>query len=423
VVTRRERFGTLAYYPRLRRLVVWRHPALANGSKTRLAGLPASTVGGSVTSPCSGQYSEPAGISLQDELRRGLTAPICLTWELTYACNLSCSHCLSASGRKHPRELSTPEAMSLINEWANLKVFYVNIGGGEPLLRPDFFDIVEKAASCGVGVNFSTNGTLVDQKVARRLAQMDYVDLQVSLDGATAAVNDAIRGPGTYVSVLRAMRNLVEAGFVGFKLAATLTRHNASELDRLRQLAAQHGALLRLTRLRPSGRASDSWDSLRPTQAQLRAVHAWLVEHPDVLTGDSFFHLNALGEPLPGLNMCGAGTTTCLVDPLGDVYPCPFLLHRRFRAGSARPPARLVDVWRTSRVLIDLRNPPAPQGPCSCCPHFAACRGGCVSAKFFTGLPLEGPDPECALGLGVAAGRRLQSPYPARTVQPTTGGA
>ena len=129
--------------------------------------------------------SPPAATrSLVEEFKEGLDAPICLTWELTYACNLSCVHCLSSSGRRDPHELSTEECFAVIDELERLQVFYVNIGGGEPMLRPDFFEILEYAAAHHVGVKFSTNGTFIDAAAARRLAAMDYLDIQISIDGA-----------------------------------------------------------------------------------------------------------------------------------------------------------------------------------------------------------------------------------------------
>src|SRR5256886_5094674 len=81
---------------------------------------------------------DPRPLSLVDRLERGLAAPICLTWELTYACNLACVHCLSSSGRRDPRELSAAACRAVIDELARMQVFYVNIGGGEPTVRPDF---------------------------------------------------------------------------------------------------------------------------------------------------------------------------------------------------------------------------------------------------------------------------------------------
>ncbi len=344
-----------------------------------------------------------AGRRLVDHFEAGLDAPICLTWELTYACNLACVHCLSSSGRRDPAELSTEECRALVDEFATMQIFYVNVGGGEPTVRPDFWEILEYATDRGVGVKFSTNGSRITEAVARRLAASDYVDVQLSLDGATAAVNDAVRGAGSFDTAVTAMGRLADAGFRGFKLSVVLTRHNAAQLDELKELADRSGAQLRLTRLRPSGRGADVWHELHPTEAQQRQVYDWLLRHGEtVLTGDSFFHLGAYGQPLPGLNLCGAGRVVCLVDPIGDVYACPFAIHDEFLAGNVRGPGGFATVWRESALFRALREP-EHSGACASCGHYGACRGGCMAAKFFTGLPLDGPDPECVLGHGASA--------------------
>jgi mycofactocin radical SAM maturase len=342
-----------------------------------------------------------AEMSLRDRFQSGLSSPICLTWELTYACNLACAHCLSSSGRRDPRELSTNEALSLVDELADMQVFYVNVGGGEPTIRSDFFEILEHAVSRRVGVKFSTNGTRIDASAARRLALMDYVDVQVSLDGADAATNDRLRGDGSYVAARRAMDRLAEAGFGEFKISVVVTRENVGQVDEFKRIADGLGAQLRLTRLRPSGRGRDVWDELHPTREQSRWLYEWLCAHPQVLTGDSFFHLSALGQPLEGLNLCGAGRVVCLVDPVGDVYACPFVIHGEFRAGSIRE-GGLARVWRESELFARLREPGDP-GACASCGSFDACRGGCMAAKFFTGLEMSDPDPECVFGHGEAA--------------------
>src|SRR5690349_24141460 len=152
---------------------------------------------------------------LIDEFEAGLDAPICLTWELTYACNLACAHCLSSSGRRDPRELSTAEAKAVIDELERMQVLYVNIGGGEPTVRRDFWELVDYATAHSVGVKFSTNGSRITPGVAARLAGSDYVDVQISLDGATREVNDAVRGAGSYDTAVRAMELLATAGFTG----------------------------------------------------------------------------------------------------------------------------------------------------------------------------------------------------------------
>ena len=239
---------------------------------------------------------------------------------------------------------------------------------------------------------------------------MDYTDIQISIDGATAEVNDRIRGEGSFAKAIDAMDHLATAGFGPFKISVVLTRHNVDQLAEYEALAGHYGAQLRITRLRPAGRAVDTWDELRPTRDQQRTFYRWLLDRPEVLTGDSFFHLNALGDALPGLSMCGAGRIVCLVDPIGDVYACPFILHSDFRAGSVRDRGGFAGVWRSSALFAELRSPAQPVGSCSGCPHFEGCGSGCLAAKFFTGMPLQGPDPECvhggADGHEIAAGSR-----------------
>jgi mycofactocin biosynthetic radical S-adenosylmethionine protein MftC len=335
--------------------------------------------------------------ALVEQLKSGLDAPICLTWELTYACNLACIHCLSSSGRRDPGELSTAEAKAVVDELAKLQVFYVNIGGGEPTIRPDFFEIIDYCVASGVGVKFSTNGSRIDEAAAKRLAGSDYVDIQISLDGANRETNDAVRGDGSWDMAIRAMDNLQAANFGQFKISVVVTRHNVSQLDDFEALAAKYGAELRLTRLRPAGRGADTWDQLHPTNAQQRELYNWIITRPNVLTGDSFFHLSALGESLPGLNLCGAGRIVCLIDPVGEVYACPFVIHDEFRAGSVRDDGGFAKVWKQSDLFLSLREPSSP-GACGSCGSYDACQGGCMAAKFFTGLPLDGPDPECVWG-------------------------
>ncbi len=340
------------------------------------------------------------GFRLVDRFEQGLDAPICLTWELTYACNLACVHCLSSSGRRDPHELSTDECKALIDEFERMQIFYVNIGGGEPTIRSDFWELVDYATAHRVGVKFSTNGSRITDGVAARLAASDYVDVQLSLDGATAEVNDAVRGVGSFATAVTAMERLAAAGFAGFKISVVVTRHNVGQLDAFKSLADRYGAQLRLTRLRPAGRGADVWDELHPTAVQQRQLYDWLVARgEDVLTGDSFFHLSAFGDALPGLNLCGAGRVVCLVDPVGDVYACPFAIHDEFLAGNVRTPGGFTSVWRESALFAELRAPQG-EGACTSCGHYDACRGGCMAAKFFTGLPLDGPDPECVLGHG-----------------------
>ena len=323
--------------------------------------------------------------------RRGLRAPVNVTWEITLKCNLACRHCLSDAGQTMADELTTDQCKRLIRQLAAMKVFQVNIGGGEPFIRDDFLDLLDDAHQNQVVTCVSTNGMLVDDTLARRLASLDMLYLQVSLDGATAEVNDAIRGKGTYNRILQAADTLARHG-VHFSLNTVLTRLNYPQLEDLRRIAAGYGAELRVSRFRPSGRGKSSKADLGPNTDQLEAFAAWLEGHELVRTGDSFFCLTSENRRRKGLDMCGAAKMTCCISPNGNVYPCAFLQEPEFLVGNVKRDD-FKALWDNSPVFNHLRS--LRVDTCVTCSRFDQCRGGCPAMAFHTYHDLSMPDPEC----------------------------
>ena len=320
----------------------------------------------------------------------GLSAPVNVTWEMTYACNLSCIHCLSDSGVKRTNELTTEECFEVIDSLAAMKVFQFNIGGGEPFMRPDFLDVMDYGHQKGMVTCISTNGTLIDKDVARRLDNK-LVYIQVSLDGATPASNDMIRGRGSFDKALKALRYLRQRD-IEVSINTVLTRCSFPELDRLVELAAIFGAKLRVSRFRPSGRGNQSWDRLNLDREQLLAFSGWLGEHLAVSTGDSFFSVSTEERRSLGLNMCGACKLTCCVSPTGQVYPCAFLQETEFRAGKL-PEDSFADIWQNSPVFHSFRRLEIKS--CENCYRFDLCHGGCPAIAYHTQRKLGSPDPGC----------------------------
>lgn len=327
--------------------------------------------------------------------RKGLRAPVNVTWEITLRCNLRCVHCLSDAGTALEHELTTPECRSLIDQWAALKVFQVNIGGGEPFAREDFLELLRHAHTRGLVTCVSTNGLLVDRPLARRLAALEMLYLQVSLDGAEEETNDTVRGRGTFKRILGAMDTLA-AEEVPFSVNAVLTRKNFDQLDALRSLAAHYGCELRVSRFRPSGRGKDSREELGPTMKQLESFSEWLNRHDLVRTGDSFFCLTSEKRRSKGLDMCGAAKMTCCVSPDGKVYPCAFLQEGPFLAGNVRD-ASFQRIWQCSPVFKRFRDLDVLS--CMSCYRFESCRGGCPAVAYHTYHDLSMPDPECLVNL------------------------
>jgi mycofactocin radical SAM maturase len=320
----------------------------------------------------------------------GLSAPVNVTWEVTYACNLSCIHCLSDSGRKRESELSTGQAMQVIDQLAARKVFQFNIGGGEPFMRPDFLDLMDYAHDKGMVTCISTNGTLIDEQIARRLNH-PLVYIQVSLDGASEESNDPIRGSGSFKKVLSALDHLRSLD-IEVSVNCVLTRRSYPELDKLVKLAASYGAKLRVSRFRPSGRGKQSWSELNVQREQMADFSQWLSQHLAVSTGDSFFSVTTEERRSLGLNMCGACKLTCCLSPQGDIYPCAFLQEPEFRAGKL-PQDDFGIIWETSPVFDSFRQLEIKS--CESCQRFDLCHGGCPAIAYHTQRKLGLPDPGC----------------------------
>ena len=337
--------------------------------------------------------SQKTGHGSQHFLRGGLSAPITVTWEITAACNIACVHCLSSSGRRRPRELTTQQALALVDELAEMQVFQIHFGGGEPFIYPGIWQVLERCSNRGLVMCISTNGTLITQERARRLKQFEPLYFQVSLDGGTPETNDSIRGKGVFKRALRGLE-LLAAENHSLTVNSVLTTYSFYELDRLYEIAAGFGAKLRVTRLRPSGRGKDVWGELHPTREQYREFADWLEIHPDVLTADSFFHLNAFGNKLPGLDVCGAATATCCICPEGEVYPCAFFQAPEFEAGNLHEQS-FKEIWHNSATFAYYRSMGA--GACSGCGQYNVCHGGCPATKWFVHQSLQVKDPECVL--------------------------
>ena len=324
-------------------------------------------------------------------VEQGLSAPVNVTWEVTLACNLRCSHCLSASGCAAATELGTAEALDLVEQFHRSGVFQVNFGGGEPFIRPDFEEILAACHARGIVTCVSTNGTLLNHRLVDRLAHSGLVAIQVSLDGATARTCDAIRGAGTYARAVAALRLLAKSP-IPTSINTVLTAQNAAEIPQLHQLALDMGVSLRVSRFRPSGRGADNWQQLRPSPEQLLGFADWLLQSGDVRTGDSFFSLTAQERQGLGLNLCGAAKLTCCVGPEGDIYPCAFLQMPEFLAGSLREEPFLT-TWTESGVFSSLRS--LRIRSCEACHRFDHCHGGCPAVAYHIGRGVDGGDPEC----------------------------
>ena len=321
----------------------------------------------------------------------GMRSPVNLTWEVTQACNLRCTHCLSSSGNPAKNELSTAEALDLVEQLHTAGVFQVNFGGGEPFIRPDFEEILAACHARRIMTCISTNGTLITPELVARLASNRLVAIQVSLDGAIRETCDAVRGAGVFDAAIKAVK-LLAATSIPTSINTVLTAQNAAEIPAMHDLARSLGVSLRVSRFRPSGRGADNWETLRPTPTQLLAFSDWLASSGDVRTGDSFFSLTSQERQGLGLNLCGAAKLTCCVSPTGHMYPCAFLQTDRFEAGDLRT-SSFQEIWDDSEIYASFRN--LRIHSCEECKRFDQCHGGCPAVAWHLKNDINGGDPEC----------------------------
>ena len=160
-----------------------------------------------------GTTPQPAAADAAHESQE-LTAPLYVAWQITNECNLACLHCIEESGpgKAYKDELTTEEAYTIIDQLVKAEVPYVSFSGGEPMVRPDFFGMVERITTGGVGLKIETNGHYLTPENCKKLKDLGVKAVQVSLDGATPASFNKMRVHGRYDKALEGIKNLRDAG-------------------------------------------------------------------------------------------------------------------------------------------------------------------------------------------------------------------
>ncbi len=284
-------------------------------------------------------------------------------WEMTHACNLSCVMCYNVA-QPQP-ELSTDEGLALLEQLAEAGALELTLTGGEILARRDFFTLAERARELGFALYLKTNGTLITESIADRVAALQPVEAHISLLGATDKTFDSVSGQsGTLGRVLAGVRRLQQRD-VRVKLNTLLMDLNVHEQGEMVALARELGVSYEQV-----FKVSPQDDGAAVAGEHQLSRHAMT----EVLVVDG-----AAFEPQPPAEdkrTCGVGLSSCLIDPYGEVYPCVEL---RISAGNVRH-ERLADIWRDAPVLRDLRQHHnyryLPE--CQSCPLNAYCEGRCA---------------------------------------------
>jgi len=321
------------------------------------------------------------------------------------SCNLTCEHCLVSSGPDGDAGMEGGRWLELIDEAAELGVQRFYLTGGEPFLRQDAFDIVERVTRHHAReLRVLTNGTLFRGAILERLKRQDAerLTLQVSLDGATPAVNDAVRGPGSFERIAAGVRTLVAAGFPPV-LSTVVTRDNVAQMVEMVRLAAElEVAAWHLLWIHKKGR----WENLNGSFVAPSSLVARLYEARDeavrlgvVIDNLQAFEERANGRPGTRLDLSSAGIESFCVYSDGRVFPgaatvqyAPLQLGRWSGGDLGRLLAESDVAHRLRRLTV------AEKPVCSACKFRFLCGGGDVEHSFSYGL--GGPSSNGLNGLG-----------------------
>ncbi|MFQ5664011.1 MAG: radical SAM protein [Terriglobia bacterium] len=366
--------------------------------------------------------------------------PRLVFWELTTGCNLRCLHCrATAQELVSPFDLSTPDALKVIEQVSSYAHPILVLSGGEPLFRKDLFTLAAYATRRGLLVALATNGTLITAEVARRIRAAGIRRVAISLDGADGATHDSFRGiPGSFDAALRGL-GAVQALGLSTQINTTVTRHNAKQLPAILELARRLGVdAFHTFLLVPVGCGVNIADEQMVPASEYEEILHWFYDreregrlelkatcaphyyrirkqrevnerraaqtkmdapHPGALGADLKPRVAHHSTPPPRTRHpqmgavtkgCLAGSAVCFISHQGEVYPCGYL---PVKAGDLRTQS-FAEIWERSPVFAALRDPDNLKGKCGLCEFRKICLG-CRARAFAASGDYLAEEPFC----------------------------
>jgi len=321
-----------------------------------------------------------------------------VAWEITRNCNLSCIHCRAAATRgPYDGELDTTACFRLLDQIAEVGSCIVILTGGEPMLRPDIFEVAKYGTSKGLKMVMAPNGTLITETRAIQLAASGIQRISISLDGATAEFHDAFRGvDGAFEAALRGIGHAKAAG-IEFQINTTITQSNLDQIPKIQDLAVSLGAVAHhIFLLVPTGRGkyiADQAISAEEYETTLNWFYDQRGKTPLMLKATCAPHYyrilrqraKADGQTVSfqthGLDAvtrgCLGGTGFCFISHRGVVQPCGFL---DLNCGDVTKQS-FSEIWNHSPIFLNLRNYDNLKGKCGACEYRKVC-GGCRARAY-----------------------------------------
>ena len=362
-------------------------------------------------------------------------------WETTVGCNLACIHCrrLDVSHELSKLDMTTQQSLEFIRTIPETGKPILVFSGGEPLMRPDIWELAEEARRVGLPAALATNGTLVNEDVAWRIRDVGFRRVSISFDGPDAPTHDKFRGDGAFVASVAGFRALRAAG-VSMQINTTIAKHNIRKLNETYKLALDMGAdALHLFMLVPVGCGAELSPDIMLDPDEYEQTLNWIYDrslenklHLKATCAPHYFRVvrqraKADGRPMPVRSLppggmgpsvgggganghahahgggghpggdmsamtkgCLAGQAGCFVSHTGEVFPCGYL---PVSSGNVTE-TPLPEIWRRSPVFADLRGDAKLEGQCGCCEYSKVCMG-CRARAFAQTSDYLAEEPNC----------------------------
>jgi heme b synthase len=334
-----------------------------------------------------------------------------IAWELTRSCNLACGHCRASAERgPYAGELTTEECLRLMDEIASFSKPVIILTGGEPLLRPDIFDLAQYGSEKGFRMVMATNGTLITEETIKEMKASGIQRISVSLDGPTPETHDTFRmAKGCFEGSLRGIE-MAKKGGIEFQINTTITQANLHLIPDILHLAVDLGAAaLHIFLLVPTGRGKGLKDQEISALDYEKNLH-WFYEQRDqvplqlkatcaphyyrILRQRAKKEAKKITSNEFGLDAmtrgCLGGISFCFISHVGQVQPCGYL---ELNCGNIREKP-FQEIWVNGEVFQNLRNTDGYHGKCGRCDFRKVC-GGCRARAYETSGDYMSEEPYC----------------------------
>ena len=311
--------------------------------------------------------------------------PLVMSWNVTHECNMKCAHCyINATEKKLDNELTTLEARHLMDQIIQVSRPLLILSGGEPLLRPDVFELIEYGSTKGLKMGLGSNGSLIDDAVARKLKAAGIATVSISLDSHIAAQHDEFRGvAGAWQKAIEACKALRKNNVL-VQVNTTLTQQNYNQIDDIMSIAEDIGVEnFHLFFLVPTGRGTKLTDiSPQKYEDMITTTFARVSKHRLNVRPSCAPQFMRIAKGM-GLDMrqwirgCIAGLYYCRIYANGDVTPCPYL---PIKLGNVREKS-FKEIWFNSSIFKALRDSTCLKGKCGVCEYRSLC-GGCRARAY-----------------------------------------